>query len=173
MTAFNQISRLSSNLHVTVQHPISHVVLRIPPVVVHTETRISLTLRGSHDFRLDLDFGDGNKTTKLSSDPCIGQAEVSSSDPNGSALFRFYVGHTYAEIGRYNVSVNVSNQISHMAISKVAVVDEPIEGIVMTTEAGPVVTVRKVVVVKATVASGNNLAFQWDFSDSVPTTVVR
>ena len=131
-----------------------------------------MSMRGSRHFQVDVDFGDTNKTTVLSSDPRVCHTETLS-EPDSSVQFKLDIGHTYAESGHFNVSVNVSNHISYKVTSKTALVGEPIEGVVMTTEAGPVVRVNKVVVVRAVVASGKNLTFEWDFSDSVLSTVVR
>jgi len=172
VTAFNQVSNITATLEVIVQHPVSSVSLRIPPVVQGTETRIFATMRGSRNFQVDVDFGDTNKTTILSSDPRVCKTETLS-EPDSSVQFKLDIGHTYTESGQFNVSVNVSNHISYKLTSKTALVGEPIAGIVMTTEVGPVVRVNKVVVVKAVVASGKNLTFEWDFSDSVLSTVFR
>ncbi len=78
--------------------------------------------------------------------------------------FRYIISHNYTTTGQFEVTANVTNQVSWRGQTLVAKVEEPIAGIEVTSDYPQIIKLGTKVVVRATVASGNDLSFDWDFS---------
>ncbi|KAJ8313822.1 hypothetical protein KUTeg_008383 [Tegillarca granosa] len=171
--AQNEISKMSASLTVFVQYPIIDVTASVKKVALGMMTPINITVDGGKQFFVYIDFGDGT-TFNVSSDE---ESYTSKTESLGHSIqvpeYLVILSHKYPDVGIYNISINVSNYVSYDVTSKMAVVGEPITGVQLHTENGSVVHVTRKVVVMATVTTGKDLRFEWDFGDRVPPIVDR
>ena len=145
---------MSATLHVLVQTVIEEVDLKIIGNLLGKATQIIVSVNGYHDFMVNIDYGDGESEVIYSTDPV---AMVI----NDTHIL-VYLAHVYDTQGEYNVTVNVSNQVSSLSASEVFI---PIEDIFLTTRSPWVIRSTGHVVAKAIVTGGRDLAFTWNFSD--------
>ncbi|CAH1789073.1 unnamed protein product [Owenia fusiformis] len=171
--AINDVSKAMAFHPVFVQHPISHVTITAPPVILHSTSRITVDITGDRPFSATLDFGDGVDVQLTSEDSDIGLQIVPQVREGLVPVYRFTKQHLYGGVGSYFIRTNVSNQVDWYIQSKNTTVEEPISGIVLTTEDDPLVMIGNSVTVTATVQNGNNLEFVWNFHDQYSVTTVN
>ena len=164
--AHNSVSQMAASMNVTVQYPILSATVTIHPTVLEQTSYINITLRGGREFNVFVAFGDGNTQNRSSTE--MTSSELWPLKRKYRSMVPEYgirIAHLYKEIQSYQVTVNISNLVSYIVKSETAVVEEPISGIVLTTESRKVVSVLDEVIVMVTVAMGKDLTFDWDFSD--------
>ena len=144
------------------------------PTISGRPTEIYLTVYGGPFVVIALSFGDGNHTA-LYVTPDEGQMLTSdaSDEPDHltgyvGPVYKYHVmSYTYQTTGDFEVIANVSNSVSHnITSSMTAVVQEPIAQVRIFTTSPSVVPTGDIVEVVATVGSGLNLQFDWDFFDT-------
>ena len=142
-------------------------------------SNIFVTVYGGPLVTIEVSFGDGQETTYLSSDledavnltnPAH-HVEVGAGISGVRPVYRYQLTHLYSTVGSYEIIINVSNHISSKSASLQMFVDEPITGIHLTTNQSRVIAINTKVIVMATVATGRNLGFDWDFGDDNPSSV--
>ncbi|XP_021343133.1 uncharacterized protein LOC110443309 isoform X2 [Mizuhopecten yessoensis] len=161
VAARNNVSQSQASLLITVLYPVTRVTVQTRPIPLGHTSYINITVTGADTFNVQVDFGDNTST------------EVSTLQYN-SNIFRLseisfivMTSHLYTIKSTYKVSVNVSNQVSSLEESGIVLVGEPITGVKLHTNSPALVQVAEWVVVTATVATGDDLTFEWDFSDEV------
>lgn len=164
LRAQNDISVASTNITIYVQYSIMDAHVSVPNTVQGFPTRINITLNGTYLFFVDIDFGD-NSSVWLSSVNLDPQTLKRTPQDYGPPFHIVYVSHVYSDIGIYDVHFNISNHVSYILASSTAVVEEPITGIALDTNSTHMVRLLENVVVRATVETGKNLRFRWDFGD--------
>jgi hypothetical protein len=154
--AFNDVARqpLSATLPVLVQSVIEEVDLKIIGNLLGKATQIIVSVNGYHDFGVEIDYGDGESENFSETDPV---AMVT----NDTHIL-VYLAHVYETLGEYNITVNVSNQVSSIFTTELFI---PIEDITVTTRSPWVIRSTGHVVAKAVVTGGRDLTFTWNFSD--------
>ncbi|XP_067138613.1 polycystin-1-like protein 1 [Centruroides vittatus] len=157
--AWNGVSRLATLLTVIAVPVVTEVSLRVLPVHVGSVSEFRISYVGSSSCNVSVSFGDGSWRTIY----------YYRSDRSQPGLFTLPVLHKYGRKGDYPVVVNVSNQISWMTTRRMAHVGELISGVVLTLltpSPVPLTVDVGLVVVRATVASGTDLKFKWEFRDN-------
>lgn len=90
------------------------------------------------------------------------------------ATYVFALTKHYADLGEYAVAATVSNGVSDMDGSTVVRVEERITGLTIVTSNSWLVNAIDNITVEATVDTGNDIVFTWDFNDNTgPTTVIH
>ncbi|XP_060086124.1 polycystin-1-like protein 1 [Ylistrum balloti] len=157
----NNVSQSEASLLITVSYPVTKVTVQTRPIPLGQTSYINITVTGADNFNVQVDFGDNSST------------EVSTLQYNSNIFrlsnisYKVMIPHMYTRKGTYKVSVNVSNQVSSLEETAVVLVGEPITGIKLHTSSPSLVQVAEWVVVTATVDTGDDLTFEWDFSDEV------
>ncbi|XP_023220362.1 uncharacterized protein LOC111622242 [Centruroides sculpturatus] len=157
--AWNGVSRLATLLTVIAVPVVTEVSLRVLPVHVGRVSEFRISYVGSSSCNVSVSFGDGSWRTIY----------YFRSDRSQPGLFTLPVLHKYGRKGDYPVVVNVSNQISWMTTRRMAHVGELISGVILTLltpSPVPLTVDVGLVVVRATVASGTDLKFKWEFRDN-------
>ncbi|XP_071488265.1 polycystin-1-like protein 1 [Diadema antillarum] len=170
LTAANQISSTAISVLTTLREPITEVVASCAPVLHGLESQILVTVQGGPEFDFHVSFADGlNATlTSVSSKVSIEYADYSTSPPT----FVYAIGKNYTSLGDYKVVVVVSNGISEQRASTVARVEERITGLTISTSDSWLINLRSNITMMASVATGNDVIFTWNFNDAFgPTTV--
>ena len=158
--ASNSLASLTASSSVAVEYSISRVQLQVPPTVRGRAAQLVLIIRGGPNVNMSISYGDG-ETVLLSSTDLTSENLTTPTD----VVHRYNLSYNFSQVGVYEVSVNVSNHVSYMMETSRAAVEEPIEGIVLTSSSSRVVRLGQSVTVGVTVASGNDLVCDWDFSD--------
>ena len=160
-------------------------------------TSFTVRVEGGAFFTVTCNFGDGqtavfNSTSLLSPSSSLssrssikskllqrkksslqkdGQETVSGDSP---VIYQADISHTYMKSGRFILSVVVNNGVSQMRRSRHVEVEEAIGDIELSTNTTYIMPLYDTLVVTAKVHSGENLRFEWDFSDRTdPPTVER
>ena len=174
VTAFNSVSQSSSSLTVSVIHPISHVTIVTHPVILGNQTQVLVMVDGGREFDLKINFGDGSGPKMFySRNSSHGNSGINNGEKEAVAmekvLYNFTINHTYSQVGEYQITVNVTNQVSSSGVTKNTYVEEPISGVRLHTNSAKTVELGHLIVVMGTVTTGKSLQFNWDFntSDSV------
>ncbi|KAL8570217.1 hypothetical protein ACOMHN_029917 [Nucella lapillus] len=164
----NDISQASAAVNITVYYPITDIRLKIP-VTVHTHpTPITATVHAGQHFTFICNFGDGNVEEYDSSRLNLVPVPVQfPSWQEPSPVYNVTIQHLYADVGTYNVSVTVSNEISFLTRHRRVYVEEAIGDIEMFAAIPEVIDLNKKVewTFTAVVGSGRNLQFAWVFDD--------
>lgn len=162
----NDVSSMWAALNVTVNHPVANVHLHIP-VAVHGRPAIMIaTVSAGRHFLLSVDYGDGGREEFLSTQlRLVSTARQLPAFREAAPAFNVTLEHVYRDVGVYEVTVTVSNTVDSLTRCRRVVVEEAIAGITLFTNAKGIVPVTDKVTVTAVVASGENLHFEWDFSD--------
>ncbi|XP_064648391.1 polycystin-1-like protein 1 isoform X2 [Lineus longissimus] len=168
----NSISKMGAATTVIVQHPVSSVDILVSPVIEGQKSQLEILITGGREFVIDINFGDGTQTKYSSSDPGLGLVTLRESvDYSVVPLYKAELAYTYGRIGNYRIKVNVSNHLNWIEETSNALVDAPIEGVVLLTDAKQYIETDTVVAFNVTVVSGNNLTFTWQFGDDLPSTI--
>lgn len=154
---------------VRVQYPVMKVTLMPNPAVERELCDVLVSITGSGDVSVVVDFGDGFQETFSSTDlDIITDTSSNSYLPKHS----FIVQHKYDLKGHYQVKVNVSNHVSWAGDEVMVEVGEGIGNVTLEIlswfreqESSYVVPLSDPLVVRATVSKGDNLTFTWDFSE--------
>ena len=129
----------------------------IPPVALGNITRIQWIIRQGNAFHTTVDFGDGTSINN-------GSFDVAN-------LFAVVNNYTYANIGEYTVTINVSNFVSNATIKGLAVVEIPLAGVdCQVIHAHRDIEVNETVTVQVTASQGTNAEIFIDFGDGSVTT---
>ncbi|XP_033762676.1 polycystic kidney disease protein 1-like 1 [Pecten maximus] len=155
VSARNNVSQAEANLLIIVSHPVSKVTVQTRPIPLGSTSNITITAIGADNVSVQVDFGDNSST------------EVVLQSNSNVSTYNETILHRYTSKGTYIIRVNVSNQVSFLEETGVVLVGEPITGIKLHTTSPAIVQVAEWVVVTATVATGDDLTFEWDFSDEV------
>lgn len=154
---------------VRVQYPVMKVTLSPFPTIETELCDILVSVTGSREVSVDVDFGDGVTETFSSSSL---QRNMKASSSLYLPKYSLIVQHRYDLKGHYEVKVNVSNHISWAADSVVVEVGEGIGNVTLEvlsrfSEQNSTydVSISDPLVVRATVTKGDNLTFTWDFSE--------
>lgn len=127
-------------------------------------TQFVLEIIGGTDlFTVEANYGDGSTIMRKSIDAEDGFQKTIQED--GQTLYRMQLEHTFTEIGQFNTQFNVSNKVSSIQESKVILVEEPITGLVVTSKVPSVVPILQDVTAVATIETGSNVSFKWDFGE--------
>lgn len=171
LRAQNDISVTSTNITIYVQYSIMNAHVAVPNTVQGFPTNMSITVNGTYLFFIHIDFGD-NSSVQLSS--INTNLHILRYHQNyGPPWYIVYTSHVYREMGVYDVRFNISNHVSYILAYSEAVVEEAITGVQLETNSTQNVRLLTNVRVKATVATGKNLNFHWDFGDFYITNVQR
>ncbi|KAK3108147.1 hypothetical protein FSP39_002005 [Pinctada imbricata] len=162
--AHNSVSHMEASINITVQYPILDTMVTIDPTVLNQSSIVNISVHGGREFSIHIDFGDGT-FLRTSSDRLTDTELSTPRRGNYVPEYLVLISHVFPEVKTYEVTVNISNLITSVAKSKMAIVDTPITGIELTTESPEVVSPEDPVVVMVTVKTGNDLSFVWDFSD--------
>lgn len=144
---------------VTVQDTINGLEFygSIPPVALGNITRIQWIIRQGNAFHTTVDFGDGTSINNGSFD--------------AANLFAVINNYTYANIGEYTVTINVSNLVSNATITGLAVVEIRLAGVdCQVIHAHRDIEVNETVTVQVTATQGTNAEILIDFGDGSVTT---
>lgn len=146
---------------VDVEYIITRVSLEVPPTVQGKLTSFILVVHGGPLVNFRIQYGDGKShfvsSANLTRDNLTTPTVVA---------YRYQLYHNYSDVGVYDVSVNVSNHVSSMVQTARATVEEPIEGVELTSDSNPIVRLGQPVSVRLTIASGNNLICDWAFGEN-------
>ena len=161
--ATNALGSAAAYLNVTAQRIIDLLQITVLPTVVGRVVDINIMIRGGPDFVFDIDFGDGNETVlSLTRDGDLVMPQVGVSD----GTHQYHLQYQYWDIGELQLIVNASNLVSYMVEKRMVIIDEAITQLVLTSDDGFLVSTNQPVVIKATVATGNNLVFDFDFGET-------
>ena len=144
---------------VTVQDTIKGLEFHgsIPPVALGNITIIQWIIRKGNAFYTTVDFGDGTSINNGSFD--------------AANLFAVINNYTYANVGEYTVTINVSNLVSNASIKGLAVVEIPLAGVdCRVIHAHRDIEVNETVTVQVTTTQGTNTEIFIDFGDGSVTT---
>ena len=78
----------------------------------------------------------------------------------------YTLNKTYSSLGHYDSSFTINNLVSRKTSVATARVEEMISGLSITSESLPLLAIGRSVMLTATVESGNDVEFSWDFQDS-------
>ncbi|XP_063964557.1 polycystin-1-like protein 1 [Lytechinus pictus] len=172
LTASNEISRTSTHTLTTLREPITNLVLSSNPVLHGLNSTISFQVRGGLEFTFSIDYGDGTQQQVSSDSPDMSLESIDHSTQ--PATYVFTLRKHYADLGEYAVVATVSNGVSDMDGSTVVRVEERITGLTIVTSNSWLVNVVDNITVEATVHTGNDIVFTWDFNDMTgPTTTIH
>ena len=162
---------MTFTLPVIIQYPLATVSMEIPPAAQGRESQILVTVHGSGDLTFVVDLGDGTKMTLNSSEGqgregVIGCDLVKTEDETVDNPKRLCtIRHTYARQGRFGVTLTVSNLVSSVVTAAVAKVEVPISGVAIAMRSPYAVAVGDSVRVAASIETGEDPVFDWDFGD--------
>lgn len=159
VVARNEISHSQASMLITISYPVTKVIVMTRPLALGHVSYINITIQGADNFNVYVDFGD-NSSTEIST------AENFANIFRLSDLsFKVVVSHNYTSKGVYKIDVNVSNPVSSVQRTGEVLVGEPITGIALHTLSAAIILLHELVSVTATVGTGNDLVFEWDFSE--------
>jgi len=169
--AGNYVSRSSVTIPVRVLHPVVMVTVSSRPIPLGEPSIINITVTGGQNVSMQVDFGDGTLTEifTINSTHKIVWLSWSNNLPD----YRVRIIHQYLDTGTYQIKVNVSNIISSKAAFGRVIVGEPITGITLHSDSPRIIDISETVIVMATVETGDDLEFKWDFSDFYSPQVFR
>ena len=157
--ATNIISFVVKACNVAVQDVVSGLAFYGPilPVSLGDETVIQWIMRQGNGVNITIDFDDGSTYNNGSFDIAY--------------LFAAMNNHTYAAVGEFTVTINVSNCVSNDSIEGLAIVELPLVGVTCDViHANRDIEVNETVTVQITVVQGTNPEFLIDFGDGTVTT---
>lgn len=142
VTASNSISQVATSMLVDVDELITGLVVgSSSPTIPGDETIFTATVTTGHNVNFAWSYGNG--------DYGAGSPDI----------------HLYPELGLYTVVVTASNAFNSVtATTNALVVDTPIADLA-ALHSGPS-TVNNAVVFTATLTSGSNVTYTWDFGDN-------
>ena len=170
LTAANQISSTIVHTWTTLQEPITSLNLFATTVLHGVETTIHLQVQGGLPIEFEVDFGDGSSQAMNSSSMSVTSLDSSTRPPT----YAFIVEKNYTDLGDYTVQVSVRNGVASVEGTTVARVEERITGLTITTTDSWLVNIISNITAMATVATGNDVIFTWEFNDLYgPTYVIH
>lgn len=135
ITVFNLISRVPFNSTAKVckpEIPLAGLSLTSPATNLSDPVEFTMSLAEGSDFECLFDFGDGS--FDFFGKSCYNLtyfADGVTTDRTPFMNLQFKAYHNYTEVGRYEVYVNCSNRISKINFTMYAVVQKPIEDLVL------------------------------------------
>ncbi|MEA3439150.1 MAG: PKD domain-containing protein, partial [Chloroflexota bacterium] len=141
VTATNSVSEQSTTTEVTVDETIAGLSAdNDSPTSLGETTSFTATVSAGSNVAYTWDFGDGNTG--------------SGANPT----------HIYSSVGSFVAKVTASNSVSEeMTSTIVTIQDIPIEG--LTAENDSPTFIGSVTTLSASVTSGSNVTYEWDFGD--------
>jgi len=166
VSAFNDITMetapVTLNIHVINTTFALQASISLFGGLVGEFTNIKLNINAKHFPKIDINFGDGEKTSLTLFNP---KSMVVMDD-----LFIVYIRHKYRSAGTFNIVVNVSNSVSHLVVREKFT---PISRVTLTSRSTPISRSPSYVVAMATVEGGQDVMFAWNFSDPFSVTSVQ
>lgn len=148
---------------VHVQFPITRMFIRTEPTILGKASAVFVVVTGGVCRSYSIDFGDANSAHFSCNDSI---RELQAPTPDIAGNYSLNISHVYAKVGEYPIRVNVTNAVSSKTIKGVITVEEAISGIQLETSASDVVRLGDIITASVTVATGNNLTFDWLFGSS-------
>jgi large repetitive protein len=140
VTASNAISAQSADITVLVEEAIKGLnAVNSSPTILGQPTTFTATIAAGSDVSFAWDFGDGSMG-------------------NGAL-----VKYTYPAYGIYTATVTASNAVDTQSAQTEIVVEEAISG--LNASAGSPTILGQPTAFTATIATGSNVIFTWDFGD--------
>ncbi len=160
LTAYNGYnSEWVTETITVIDHPITGLALEDNgPVLLDAPSVLTATVDTGTNIRYTWDFGDG--TAPVQSVGALEPAPVT-------------ISHTYAEPGSYTVTVAATNfhGVTPVTATRVVTVhDHPISGLTLVSDAPT--EVGHLTLFTATLATGTNVLYTWDFGDGTIQEVV-
>lgn len=164
LTAFNDISSVIRTTNVTVCKPVIPIVtlaVTTSPTNISDPVEFTMTLREGSDFECSFNFGDGS--FEFYAKECYNLtyfADGANTDKTPFMNLEFKVTHNYSSVGSYAVHVYCSNRLSDANFTLNAIVQKPIEGLVMA-EVTPKIRGHNFPIAW-TMANGTNVTFKME-----------
>ncbi|KAM4026856.1 polycystin-1-like protein 1 [Anomaloglossus baeobatrachus] len=148
----NQAGRLSASMNTIVQYPIFDVTLITQETTIGHVTKFIVTVKPYQQYAVLMNFGDG------------GSIQVQSQEfAKGCWLEQHFCSvfthlHRYSHAALYNVSVEVTNLVSTARKMAVAIIEEAIEIIMLTS---PIIKVGDFINATLSLKSGSGVSYLW------------
>ncbi len=169
VNASNALGSMQDTMDIIVQEPISRVSLCARPGILGEAMNVSITVDGGLDFYFDIDYGDGNHSLLIATKTSGSNITVVTSEGrqgNNITRHRFSIQYLYREVSEYEMTVNVSNEVSWLGQSRRLFLEEPLAGLQIFATMGDIIPTGRPVTVVATVQSGNDLTYDFDFQEN-------
>ncbi|XP_033639226.1 uncharacterized protein LOC117299811 [Asterias rubens] len=162
LQASNFISSVRLHSETILQQPIIGVSVVVKAALITTPSVFELIIKGGPPFAFKIECGDGEILTVSSKD--VGNEVINFVfDP---PVCVYTLNKTYSSLGHYDSSFTINNLVSRKTSVATARVEEMISGLSITSESLPLLAIGRSVMLTATVESGNDVEFSWDFQDS-------
>ena len=162
VVASNALSSSTVTAVTTLQEAILSVTASIAPVAIGSSSTLEITIEGGSSLQLDIDFGDGSTLHIPHLEEAVALSEISITRLT-PVMAIYFLPKIYEALGEYHCTVKASNLVSEFTVSSVTQVEEGITGLQLTSASHHILRTGEEVVFVATVDSGNDVVFHWDF----------
>lgn len=160
VAAQNEVSHARSSMTTVAQYPIMSIVVTVVRVALNKASNIMLKIKPKQDYIISIDYGD--RTNNLFESQQLNSQTSCLETPYHCSNFVFQ--HMYKAVGQYLLNATVSNNISTIVAAAVAVVEEPITGLLLILNSPRVIKFKDYINVTALVQTGTEVTFQWIIS---------
>ncbi|KAJ8024678.1 Polycystic kidney disease protein 1-like 1 [Holothuria leucospilota] len=169
VSASNSISSVQSSVTTLLQEPITRLVVSCNPTLISANAEICVQVVGSTPLEIRMDYDD-NVTENWSSEDESIQTIKPDVDFMNANLHMYTIVKNFTSVGEHQVNVTVDNKVSSQFRHHVIIVEDAVSGLVVTSDNLWLVNIQERVVMYATIVTGSDVTFEWDFNDPIGNT---
>lgn len=174
VVASNSISSVSTSAVTLLQEPIKSLNVTCKPTLIGTSSEICIEVEGSTPLEIEMDYGDMMVDNWSSEDEEIQiKAPVELAEDSTQDSHTYSIWRSFPSLGEQRIKVTVKNAVSSQFRHHVVVVEDRVTGLEVTSNSSWLVDILFPVKMFASVQTGSDVVFEWDFHDGNGRTTVE